>query len=302
MPNLELELEAVRDVVSLTGFKIANIRPAYPELGSAERGLDTLFDLDGRRVGAQHTTFHLDEGHTPGERGSPTRAKEERIARTSQTPFGLWGKFDYRPALRLRIDEKIAKAAAYNNRHLIAEIWLVISANVSKWGAAASTMIAANVLCAGDLNALCHAQLDASEFECACLVLHMDRIVWGWDRPGRWRVLADPGAREREQHRKEMNDLIFNQIPAHFREASRTSEESQAAMSHTVNWIDRTTGEARTHVVRGVGDTDRHAMIFACSVIKSQTRPLDVWVADEYSSRIADWKTISDFGNANGYV
>jgi hypothetical protein len=121
MPNLELELEAVRDVVSLTGFKIANIRPAYPELGSAERGLDILFDLDCRRVGAQHTTFHSDEGHTPGERGSPTRAKEERIARTSQTPFGLWGKFDYRPALRLRIDEKIAKAAAYNNRHLIAE-------------------------------------------------------------------------------------------------------------------------------------------------------------------------------------
>jgi hypothetical protein len=43
-------------------------------------------------------------------------------------------------------------------------------------------------------------------------------------------------------------------------------------------------------------------MIFACSVIKSPTRPLDVWVADENGWRIADWKTISDFGNANGYV
>jgi hypothetical protein len=217
MPDLELELEAVRDVVSLTGLKIANIRPAYPELGSAERGLDVLFDLDGRRVGAQHTTFHSDERHTPGERGSPARSKEERIARTSQTPFGLWGKFDYRPALRLRIDEKIAKAAAYNNRHLIAETWLVISANVSKWGAAASTMIAADVLCADDLNALCHAQLDDSEFECACLVLHMDRIVWGWDRPGRWRALADRGAHERQQHRHEMRRLIFDEIPADFR-------------------------------------------------------------------------------------
>ena len=101
MPDPKLELEAIRDVVSLTGFKIANIRPAYPELGSAELGLDVLFDLDGRRVGAQHTTFHSDEGHTAGERGSRTRAKEERIARITRAPFGLWGKFDYRPALRL---------------------------------------------------------------------------------------------------------------------------------------------------------------------------------------------------------
>jgi hypothetical protein len=217
MPDHQLELEAIRDVASLTGFKIANIRPAHPELGSAERGLDVLFDLDGRRVGAQHTTFHSDEGHTPGARGSSTRAKEERIARTTQTPFGLWGKFDYRPALRLRIDEKIAKAAEHNNRHLIAETWLVISANVSKWGAAASTMVAADVLRADDLNALCHAQLEASEFECACLVLHMDRIVWGWDRPVRWRVLADPGVRERELHRQRMGRLIFDEIPKDFR-------------------------------------------------------------------------------------
>jgi hypothetical protein len=124
MPDLKLELNAIRDVVSLTVFTIANIRPAYPELGSVERGVDVLF-LDGRRVGAQHTTFHSDEGHMSGERGSPTRAKEETIARATQTPFGLFGKFDYRPALRLHIDEKIAKAAEHNNRHLIAETWLV---------------------------------------------------------------------------------------------------------------------------------------------------------------------------------
>ena len=84
---------------------------------------------------------------------------------------GWFGKFDYRPAFRLQIDEKIAKAAEYHHRHLIAETWLVLSADVNKWGAAASTMIAADVLRVDDLNALCHVQLDASEFECACLVL-----------------------------------------------------------------------------------------------------------------------------------
>jgi hypothetical protein len=210
-------------VVSLTGFSITNIRLAYPELGSVECGLDVLFDFDGRRVGAQHTTFHSDEGHIPGERGSPTRATEERIARATQVPFGLFGKFDYRPALRLRIGEKIAKAAQHENRNLIAETWLVISANVSKLGAAASTMIAANVLRPDDLNALCHPQLAASEFEGVCLVLHMDRIVWGWDRPGKWRVLADPGARERHQGRAEMGRLIFEQIPADFRRRTKRS-------------------------------------------------------------------------------
>jgi hypothetical protein len=217
MPDLKLELKAIRHVASLTGLNITNIRPAYPELGSAERGLDVLFDFDGSPAGAQHTTFHSDEGHTAGVRGSPTRAKEERIARATQKPFFLFGKIEYRPALRLRVDEKIAKAAAHDNRHLIAETWLVISANVGEWGPAASTMIVADVLCADDLNALCHAQLDASIFECACLVLHSDRIVWGWDRPSRWRVLANPGARERQQHREEMGRLIFDQIPAEFR-------------------------------------------------------------------------------------
>jgi hypothetical protein len=217
MHDLKLELKAIRHVASMTRLNITNIRPAYSELGSAERGLDVLFDFDGRRAGAQHTTFHSDEGHTVGERGSPTRAKEERIARATKKPFFLFGKFEYRPSLRLRIDEKIAKAAAHDNRQLIAETWLVISANVGEWSAHASTMIVADVLCADDLNALCHAQLDASEFECACLVLYPDRIVWGRDRPGRWRVLANPSARERRQHRQEMRRLIFDQIPADFR-------------------------------------------------------------------------------------
>jgi hypothetical protein len=182
MPDFALELAAVQAVASLTEMNITNIRP-----GPDARGLDVLFDLDGRCVGAQHTTFHSDEGDSPGVRGSPTRAKEESIARATTTAFGMFAKGDYRPALRLRIEEKIAKAAAHDNRDLIAETWLVISASVNRWGAASSTLIAPAVLSADDLNALCHMQLDASQFECACLVLHMDRIVWGWDRPGRWR-------------------------------------------------------------------------------------------------------------------
>jgi hypothetical protein len=212
MPDFALELNAVHAIASLTGWKISNIRP-----GPDARGIDVLFDVDGDRVGAQHTTFHSDEGDAPGVRGSPTRAKEKRIARATHTAFGIYTKFDYQPALRLRVDEKIGKAAEHDNEELIDETWLVISANVGKWGAAASTMIAAGVLRAEDLNALCHAELADSPFECACLVLHMDSIVWGWDRPGGWRVIADPGAQAREQHGEQMRDLIFNQIAADFR-------------------------------------------------------------------------------------
>jgi hypothetical protein len=217
MPDITIELYGLRDAVSLAGFNITNIRPAKPEIGSVERGIDVLFDLDGRRLGAQHTIFHSDEGHTPGKRGSAARAREEATARVTQAPFGMWGVFDYRLALWRRVDEKIAIAARHDNSGLVAETWLVISANLPKWGAAASTMMVADAVRADDLNALCHSQLAGSQFECALLVLHLDRKVYGWDRNGGWCVIADPEAHEREQHRKQMNDLLFTQIPADFR-------------------------------------------------------------------------------------
>ena len=217
MPDIRIELYGLQDAASLAGLNITNIRAAQPEVGRDERGIDALFDLDGRRLGAQHTIFHSDEGHTPGKRGSAARAREEATARVTQAPFGMWGVFDYRPALRLRIDEKIAIAARHNNDDVVAETWLVISANLPKWGAAGSTMMVADVVRADDLNALCHAQLAGSKFECALLVLHLDRKVFGWDRVGGWHVIADPEAQARAQQRERMNDLIFNQIPADFR-------------------------------------------------------------------------------------
>jgi hypothetical protein len=194
MPDITIELYGLRNAASLAGFNITNIRPAKPEIGVIERGIDVLFDLDGRRLGAQHTIFHSDEGHTPGKRGSAARAREEATALVTQAPFGMWGVFDYRPALRLRVNEKIAIAAGHDNRGLVAETWLVISANLPKWGAAGSTMMVADAVRADDLNALCHSQLTGTQFECALLALHLDRKVYGWDRNGGWRVIADYAA------------------------------------------------------------------------------------------------------------
>src|SRR5208282_1184722 len=115
MPDIRIELYGLQHAASLAGFNIMNIRAAQPELGPEERGIDVLFDLDGRRLGAQHTIYHSDEGHALGKRGLAARAREEATARVTQAPFGMWGVFDYRPALRLRIQEKIEIAARHNN-------------------------------------------------------------------------------------------------------------------------------------------------------------------------------------------
>jgi hypothetical protein len=135
-------------------------------------------------------------------------------------------KPDYRPALRRCVDKKIEKAAAHDNRDLISETWLVISVGTGR--SPLSTLMLPDVLVADVLNALCYAQLAASEFECACLVLHMNRIVWGWDRPSGWRLLADPDEAERRGTRKRMSDLIFNDIAADFRARTKRPSENPA--------------------------------------------------------------------------
>jgi hypothetical protein len=209
MPDIALELAAVNELASLTGFSITNIRP-----GPDARGIDVLFEIDGRRAGAQHTALHWDEGAIPGMRGSPARAKEERISRKI-TPYPMSVNPHYRPALRRCVDKKIEKAAAYDNRDL--ETWLVISACQGRWGSLGSTIMVPDMLGAEDLNELCHTQLAASKFERAYLLLHINRIVWGWDRLNGWRLLSDPDAAGRREHRERMSDLIFNRIAADFR-------------------------------------------------------------------------------------
>jgi hypothetical protein len=213
MPDNKAELWGVRHLVLLAGLNVANIRGAKSEFGPDEKGIDVLFDLAGRRFGTQHTVFHFDEGQVPGKRGSAARAAEESMARATQTAFGMWANPDYRPALARRIHEKIALAARYDTRDLVAENWLVISASLNRWGGAASTTIMPHAVNVEDLNGLFHAGLLSSAFGKAFLILHLNSIVYGWDRGACWRLVADPDAEAREQHHKQMADVVFNQIP-----------------------------------------------------------------------------------------
>ena len=154
--------------------------------------------------------------------GSLARAKEEATARATQAPFGVWGVADYRPALALRLQEKCAIAARHDTRDVVAQTWLVVSACLNRWGAAASTMIVPGLVQTGELNRLFHGPLCGSRFERVYLVLHIGSVVFGWTRAEGWRIVADPDARERELHRARMNDLIFNQIPNHHRRSRMT--------------------------------------------------------------------------------
>ena len=217
MPDLAIELYAVEHLATLAAMNITNLADAKSALGPTERGLDVVFDFGGRRIGVQHTIYHGDEGHNAGKRGSLSRAGEEAMARQIQAPFGVWGVADYRAALALRLQEKCAIAALHDNDVVVTKSWLVVSSGLPRWGAAASTMIVADLVRADDMNALCHAMLSASRFQRVFLVLHMGSVVWGWDRRRGWRVIADPDKAERERHRERMNNLIFNRIPAQHR-------------------------------------------------------------------------------------
>lgn len=129
----------------------------------------------------------------------------------------MWANPDYRPALSLRVNEKISIAARHDNRGLVAETWLVVSAQLNRWGAAASTTMIPGLVRIDDLNNLLHENLSASNFDRAFIVLHLHSVIYGWQRGEGWRVVADPQACEREEHRAQMNDLIFNQISRHDR-------------------------------------------------------------------------------------
>jgi hypothetical protein len=212
LPNIDEELRCVQDLADLTRMSITNIRDAKSLFGPSENGIDVIFEYRGKRMGAQHTIFHSDEGQTLGKRGSQARAKEEATSRTTRRPFPMWFNPDYSPALTYRFDEKIKIAARHDTRHLAAENWLVISANLNKWGAVGSTIIVPTLLRIEELNRLYHFNLTVSKFDRAYLILHIDNIVYGWNQAERWRLVADPHTREREQHLRQMNDLVFNRI------------------------------------------------------------------------------------------
>ncbi len=202
MPNIPEEVACVTTLGSLLGIAMANVQDAPSVFGPTERGIDVVFDLEGRRIGAQHTVFHFDEG-TPGQRGSQARATEERAARQTTGATAMWIDPNWQRALVYRINEKIDIADRHDNRDVVAATWLVVSALLPRHGAAASTAILEALITTTELDRLFNAALTASRFDRVYLMLHLGQVVFGWHRGGVWQRVADPDARGREEGRRQ---------------------------------------------------------------------------------------------------
>jgi hypothetical protein len=136
------------------------------------------------------TEIHPDENPP---RGSSARRQEER--RTRGNPHAIvpyWIPTEALPAIRLRIDNKVEKAAGYAVQpHETLSLLLVGS--LPQNGAVASTYVFAPFITVERLNAVLHQCLAASRFQRAYLHLPLSgNAVWGWDRQTAWTVLCAP--------------------------------------------------------------------------------------------------------------
>jgi hypothetical protein len=136
------------------------------------------------------TEIHPDEDP---HRGSVARQQEERRARGN--PHAIvpsWVPTEALPAIRLRIDDKIEKAAGYKVQpHETLSLLLVGS--LALIGAVASTYVFAPFVTVDRLNAELHQSLAASRFQRVYLHLPLSgNAVWEWTRQTGWTVLCAP--------------------------------------------------------------------------------------------------------------
>jgi hypothetical protein len=279
---------------------------------SGESGADVIVVSKGRRIGIQVTD--LDTGKEPGRaRAAETRLKREAASRGGV--YGTWAQNNPGEVVAA-IDRSVSRKALMSFAGF-EEFWLLLCCGVPELGAVGATFVMTPCLNIDALNNCTLDKLSASKYTCA--FIHTisgaeEQALYQWTRGGRWSKTVLPRSLE-EQGRDfweygNEQELVNNLEGWCRREiekilGKKIDLKPQALYSdkgHIVNWIDRATGETMKFPANGTPlcVNERHAMIFACSVIKSQ--PLDVWVADENGVGVADRKKIADFANANGYL
>lgn len=145
---------------------------------------------DGSVEIVEVTEIHPDEDPN---RGSASRQREERRARGN--PHAIvpsWIPTEALPAIRLRIDDKIEKAAGYAVQPH-ETLSLLLEGSLPLIGAVASTYVFAPLVTLDRLNAELHECLTASRFQRAYLHLTLSgNAVWEWTRKKGWTVLCRP--------------------------------------------------------------------------------------------------------------
>jgi hypothetical protein len=228
------ELSAAKRLTELLELPI--ISPSSPNSPGVETGVDVQFLLGTRKIGVQATVYHADEGQEPGQRGSPLRSEEMAKAREAMTRDGLkcyghWATASYGPPLQRRVQDKISKALA--RVFDFDELWLLVEAQVPNWGGTSSTMISPAVVRLEELDRLTDGMLTNSPFSKAFLLIHLDGVVYGWEREKRWQLAKDKSSAAYVDQ-KEIQDIVFRRGDARERWLSDPQGMEDAAIRDVI--------------------------------------------------------------------
>jgi hypothetical protein len=145
---------------------------------------DTIALINGYRIGIEETKFHGDEQSSSS--GSLLRKEEEmKSIQAKGSPYSMWGVADPLPGIEARIRDKVKRAANYDASRY-SELWLLISSQVPKPGAAAATFMFEPFVNIQRLNETTHDILTASPFAAAHLHLVMNHVLFSWSREKQW--------------------------------------------------------------------------------------------------------------------
>lgn len=216
--NKKFEYEREITKRFLDGMGIAYVDLADPlEIFKRETGADVQVLLgSGQKIGIQITAFHADENLAKNGTETSLRSQEEKdkkqgIIQTYGVPA------DYRPALRKRIGEKIAKAQSYSYSEFD-EVWLVVVASLPQVGAMASTTMLSLFIDADELNIYFHEALSQSKYSAASLHIFNESKIFQWHPHLKWKLAKDghiklPLSNDCNYIKKCLNDPEFRKDP-----------------------------------------------------------------------------------------
>jgi hypothetical protein len=191
MERFELEKPWVEKLLELLQMPSCNLRDPKKVYGDKEEtGADVLLEYGCHKIGIQVT--ELDAGADNPHAGSGTlRADEKRrvaqaAARGHPNAYGGTAPATPLLAIRAAIQKKKTK---FFDKSKFNEGWLLISANLNKWGALHSTFVAPQLINKDLLNAHTAELLDQIHFHQVFLHLIVYQTLYCWQPDLGWQVI-----------------------------------------------------------------------------------------------------------------
>jgi hypothetical protein len=300
--KFDLEKLRVALLMQRLGLIVDECEDPNAKARADESGADVVVACNGCRIGIQVTD--LDTGEDLG-RARKVEKRLQRDAASRDSTYLAWGQND--PAkVVAAIDRSISRKARMSFAGFD-RFWLLLCCGVPELGAIASTFVMTPWL---DTCALDRATLDklsGSKYSRAFIYAILgaeEKALYQWERGGCWAKSTTrvPPAERAPDFWDYKNDLeLINDLDGWCKQEIEKTlgrkidfppSVQYSDERHIVHWTDGATGETRKFPADGsaLSINEWHAMIFACSVVKSLSQTLDVWVADENGVRVADRK------------